>query len=236
MASKSEKSAETKPKAEIKPKDSIVKALMELANTHDWNAITLPMIADKAEMSLLEIHEYFPSKGAMLASFSKMLNRKVLSATTADMHDEPMRERLLDIMMRRLDALDPYKMAIRNIKNHVKYDPLSLFALNAVALNSWRYMLAAADIDTEGHTGSLRVQGIALVFAGSLDTWLDDETEGHQKTMAMFDRKLKRGEDMMHRVSDVEKFVSPLISKLSKMFEKRELRRKPAEPDMAAEI
>ncbi len=223
-------------KTETKPKEIIVKALMNLANTHDWNTITLPMIAEKAEMSLLEIHEYFPSKGAMLGGFAKMIDRKVLSGTTADMQDEPMRERLLDIMMRRLDALDPYKMAIKNIKNHVKYDPLSIFALNAVAVNSWRYMLAAAGIDTEGHMGGLRVQGIAIIFAGSLDTWLNDDTEGHQKTMAMFDKKLKQGEDTLHKVESAVKFVSPLLDKLGKMFEKRGAQRKSSESDMATEI
>ena len=220
----------------ISPKETIVKALMELANTQDWNAITLPMIAKKAEMSLLEIHENFPSKGAMLSGFAKMIDRKVLTGTTADMQDESTHERLLDIMMRRLDALEPYKMAIKNIKKHLKYDPLSLFALNAVALNSWRYMLAAADIDTEGHMGGLRVQGMAVLFASSLDTWLNDKTAGNQKTMAILDKKLKQSEDTMHKLENATKFMSPMLNKLGKMFEKRGAGRKHPKSDMAAEI
>jgi AcrR family transcriptional regulator len=201
------------------PRETIVLALMQLANTHDWDAITLPMIAEKAGVTLQDMREHFPSKGAMLAGFAKIIDAKVLKGTTADMGDEPVRDRLLDIMLRRFDALTPYKLAIGNIKNHMKFDALSLFALNGVALNSWRYMLAAAGIDTEGSMGALRVQGAALVFASSLDTWLHETSEMHDKTMAALDSKLKKGETTMARMADAEKFFAPLCNGMKKMFE-----------------
>jgi AcrR family transcriptional regulator len=87
------------------PRENIVLALMQLANTHEWNDVTLPMIAEKAGVSLDIMREYFPSKGAMLAGFAKIIDAKVLKGTTADMNDEPVRDRLLDIMLRRFDAL-----------------------------------------------------------------------------------------------------------------------------------
>eukprot|EP01035_Chromulina_nebulosa_P002725 gene2724-biopygen2286 len=59
----------------------------------------------------------------------------------------PARARVLDIMMRRLDALQPYKTALKEVRDAARRDPLMLAALNQLALNSWRYMLAAADID-----------------------------------------------------------------------------------------
>jgi AcrR family transcriptional regulator len=218
------------------PRETIVLALMQLANNHDWHSITLPMIAKEAGVSLDIMREHFPSKGAMLAGFAKIIDAKVLKGTTADMSDEPVRDRLLDIMLRRFDALAPFKAAIGNIKNHMKFDALNLFALNGVALNSWRYMLAAAGIDTEGHFGAMRVQGAALIFASSIDAWLHDTNATHDKTMAVLDSKLKKGEAAMERVAGAEKFLGPIFDKFSGIFKKRCKTSKSNEHDMAAEI
>jgi hypothetical protein len=117
--------------------------------------------------------------------------------------------------------LSPYKTAIGNIKNHMKFDALNLFALNGVALNSWRYMLAAAGINTEGSMGALRVQGAALIFASSVDTWLQDESATHDKTMAVLDSKLKKGETTMARMADAERLFSPFCGMVKKVFENK---------------
>ncbi len=200
-------------------RETIITALMTLANTHEWNAISLPMIAEQAGVSLQVMREAFPSKGAMLAGFAKMIDAEVLKGTGTDMADETTRDRLLDIMLRSFDALNPYKQALRTIRNHYKTDILGLVALNGVALNSWRYMLAAANIDTEGHLGAVRVQGAALVFVSCFETWLNDTSAGQDQTMAALDKKLKKGEQTMERLSVANKFFAPLCSGVKKTFE-----------------
>ncbi len=172
MAKKTANAAEA-PKAA--PRDRIVDALMALAADQPWERITLPMIAQEAGVTLGELRDAFPSKGAILGGFARRIDRIVLDGTGQDMLGEPARERVLDVMMRRLDALAPYKQALKAISRHARRDPLMLAALNQVALNSWRYMLAAADIDTEDSLGMVKVQGAAVVFARTLDVWFEDE-------------------------------------------------------------
>ena len=84
-----------------------------------------------------------------------------------------------------------------------------LAALNGSALNSWRYMLAAADLDTEDELGMVRVQGAALVFVRTLDVWFEDEGEDLAKTMAFLDKELGRGEKIMGRLEDVRRMAAP---------------------------
>ncbi len=206
------------------PRDQVVKALMILASEESWAAITLPMIAAKAGITLAELREITPSKGAILGSFARMIDRQVLEGIGADMADEPIRDRLLDIMLRRFDALSPYKAAIRAISRDMPRDPLSLLALNGVALNSWRYMLAAADIDTEDHLGGARVQGAALVFARALPTWLEEEDQGLTKTMARLDKELKRGETLMSRLEDLHRLSAPFRGFARALMERRSRR------------
>ena len=58
----------------------------------------------------------FGSTIAILAAHMKEIDRAVLAGGSADMADEPPRERLFDVLMRRLEALDPHKAAIRSLR------------------------------------------------------------------------------------------------------------------------
>ena len=96
----------------------------------------------------------------------------VLRGDASDLESEPVRERLFDVLMRRLDALAPYKAAMRAVVGAVKRDPVLAIALNGAASNSMRYMLEAAGVRTYGPLGALRVQGAVVMFARVLDVWM----------------------------------------------------------------
>ena len=127
-----------------------------------------------------------------------------------DLAGEPARERIFDVLMRRFDALQPYKPALRRITQDLRYDPVSLAALNKVSLNSQRFMLAAAGIDTEGPLGALKLQGAVLVYANAMRTWLDDDDPAQAKTMARLDRELRRGERVIEGAEDLRRLSAPL--------------------------
>ncbi|MET0428526.1 MAG: TetR/AcrR family transcriptional regulator, partial [Microvirga sp.] len=81
---------------------------------------------------------------------------------------------------------------------------------NQVALNSQRFMLAAAGIATEGSFSTLKLQGSVLVFGRTMRTWLDDDDPTLARTMARLDRELKRGERILERADDVRRLAAPL--------------------------
>src|SRR3954469_17702153 len=152
-------------------RDAIVQALMRLAAAQPWNDIEVTDVAREAGLTLAEFRDLFPSKGAVLGAFSRMIDKKVLAGTSEDLAGEPARERVFDVMMRRLDALAPYRTALRRIAYGMRMDPLSLAAMNQIVLNSQRFMLASVGISTEGPLGLLKLQGAAIVWANTLDTW-----------------------------------------------------------------
>jgi hypothetical protein len=191
-------------------RDVVVQALMKLAAGRPWNDIELVDIAREAGITLAELRDLFPSKGAVLGAFSRMIDRQVLEGTTNDLADEPARERAFDVMMRRLDAMAPYKTALRRIMYALRQDPLSLMALNREGLNSMRFMLAAAGISTEGSLSNLKLQGAVIVFANTLQTWLEDDDPALARTMARLDRELRRGERVMEQADDFRRLTAPL--------------------------
>src|SRR5205085_7044355 len=102
---------------------------------------------------------------------------KVLASGSGDMGDEPPRERLFDVLMRRIEAMAPHREAVRSLMKSAQCNPGLAFALNGLAVRSQSWMMTAADIDTAGLRGMIRAQGLAMVFASVLRTWVDDEDE-----------------------------------------------------------
>src|SRR5215210_3504560 len=190
-------------------RDATVQALMRLAATQPWNDIEVTDIAREAGVSLAEFRDLFPSKGAVLGAFSRRIDRQVLEGTSDDLAEEPARERVFDVFMRRIDALTPYKRALRRIFAALRQEPLTMAALNGAALNSQRFMLAAAGISTEGPLGFLKLQGSIVVLSNTLDTWFDDDDPALSRTMARLDRELRRGERVLERAHDFRRLTLP---------------------------
>ncbi len=192
------------------PRDKIIDALMDLAGERAFDDISIGDIVLRAGVSLADFREAFPSKGAALAGFNRRVDRAVLSAKSDALEGEPAKERLFDVLMRRLDAMAPWRAGVRGVAAWARRDPLSAAALNREALNSMRFMLEAAGIGSEGSLGALKLQGLVVAFGRVLAVWFDDEDPGFSETMAALDRELTRGETIVRRVEDIHRVTSPL--------------------------
>ena len=191
-------------------KDRIIEALLELSAEREWDDFGLTDVATRAGVSLSEFRDAFPSKGAVLAGFARKIDHVVLQQENQTLADEAPRERVFDVLMRRLDAMAPYKLGLQGIMEHVRRDPLMAAALNGVVLNSMRFMLASAGVDVGGKMAGLKLQGLAVSWGRVLDAWFDDEDPGQAKTMAALDRELSKGETWVARLDDLDRLVSPL--------------------------
>src|SRR4029077_15113170 len=143
---------------------------------------------------------------AIYAAHMKDLDRKVLSNAGGDMAEEPPRERLFDVLMRRIEAMAPYREATRSLMKSLARNPGLAVALNGLAVRSQTWMLTAADIDAAGPRGMIRAQGLAMLFASVLRTWVDDEDEGLARTLAALDRALARGQRWSGMLDDLCRF------------------------------
>ena len=82
-------------------------------------------------------------------------------------------------------------------------NPGLAFALNGLAVQSQSWMLNAADIKVSGPKGMVRAQGLAVLFAYVMQTWVKDEDPGLARTMAVLDRELSRGQRWSGFLDDV---------------------------------
>ncbi len=207
------------------PKSAVIDALMELAGERSWEDISISDVATRANVSLSAFRDLFPSKGAILAAFSRKIDKLVLEGTTGDLNDESPKERLFDVLMRRLDALAPYKLGLEGISEWLRRDPIAATQVNGLELNSMRFMLEAAGIDSEGAVGTLKLQGLVLAWARVLRTWFTDDDPGFATTMALLDRELTKGGKIVARAEDLNRLASPLFSLARAVWERRQYKR-----------
>jgi AcrR family transcriptional regulator len=167
---------------------------MAVLGEKPFDEIGFAEIAERADVSLAQLRNAFASTLAILAVHMKEIDRAVLAGGDEDMTDEPPRERLFDVLMRRIEALAPYKAAIRSLLRSARFNPGLALALNGLAVGSQQWMLTAAGISAAGPKGMARAQGLALLFAQALGTWVEDSDPGLARTMAALDRALARGQ------------------------------------------
>ena len=153
----------------------------------------------------------------------------MLSEEVDDLADESPRERLFDILMRRLEAMAPYRDGLREIGAWLRRDPAGALSMNQFVLNSMRFMLEAAGVELEdGTAGAIKLQGLALAWARIVGVWLDDDDPGLSKTMAELDRELTRGERAVAGVDRLNTFAAPFRALAEAAFDAgRRLRGEP---------
>src|SRR6185503_19650205 len=177
--------------ASEKTREKIVDAFLALLAERDFSSISLPEIADAAKLSLGALREAFDGKLAILEAFSRRIDQAVLAEGTAEGEDD--RDRLLDVMMRRFDALRPHVAALRGLARAAMVDPALACTLLRLQSDSQKWTLAAAGIHRSGLAGAIAVNGAVLVYADVMRTFLGDDDPGLSRTMAALDRALQRG-------------------------------------------
>src|SRR5467141_1353421 len=152
---------EVAPNPPISDRDKIIEAFFALLAEQAFEDIGYADLAARAGVSLATLSREFGSKLPIVAAYVKAIDRKVLAGGDADMADEPPRERLFDVLMRRLELLRPHRAALHSLLRSARRDPPLALALNGLAVRSQQWMLTAAGIDAAGPRGFIRAQALA---------------------------------------------------------------------------
>jgi AcrR family transcriptional regulator len=173
--------------------DRIIEAALSVAARDGWRAAGLAAIAAEAGVGVAALYERFPDKAAIVGGLMRRIDRAMLAADGSERADGSPRDRLFDTVMRRFDALQPWRAGIKAIVA-AGPDPLGALAFVASLQRSLAWMLEAAGIRSDGLAGRLRRAGLAVVYARAFRVWLEDDSADLGKTMAALDRGLAQAE------------------------------------------
>src|SRR5260221_13250662 len=160
----------------------IVDAALRLAARDGWQRLSLADIAAEAGISVLQLYTLFRSKTAILEAFHRRIDAAVIAAGEAE--GERPRDRLFDAIMRRFDALAPYKTAVRAIARDVPADPLAALCGVPTLLNSMGWMLELSGVPASGWGGPAGTKLLLGIYLSVLRVWFADHTPDMTKTIA----------------------------------------------------
>ena len=127
--------------------------------------------------------------------YTAMVDRQVLDGTIPT-EGETARDRLFDVLMRRLDAMQPHREGILRFMKDLPFHPFLVLSLGAAMERSMGWMLEAAGLDSHGAAGLARIKGLTAVWVYTLRAWLKDDSADLAATMAALDRALDRADQL----------------------------------------
>jgi AcrR family transcriptional regulator len=172
--------------------DRIIDAALARIARDGWRRLSLAAIAGEAGLPILRVYRNFRSKQAILCGFLQRVDERVLAEPPPAEDDERPRDRLFDLLMRRFDALRPYKPALAVLRRELPGDPAAALCVAVSLLRSMRWMLEAADITTGGVRGALAVRLTGAAYVAATRVWQHDEAADLGPTMAALDGRLQR--------------------------------------------
>ena len=176
---------------------ALIAAAFQLAAEQGWRATNVAAAARAAGLPLDRARERFSGRVAILLRFGRLADQSALADASAD--GSP-RDRLFDLLMRRIDMLQAHRGGVLALLRALPAEPPTALLLGLATRQSMRWMLEAAGIPSRGANGALRVKGLVAVWLWAIRAWRTDESEDLSATMAALDVALRRAEGVAERL------------------------------------
>lgn len=170
---------------------ALIGAALQIAAEDGWQQVGVLRGARRAGLDPGRARARFPGRGAILLRLGVLLDQAALAETPTE---PAARERLFDLLMRRFDAMQPYRDGIVALLRGLPYDPGAALLLATATARSMAWMLEGAGISAQGPAGGLRSQGLLAVWLHAVRAWEKDDSPDLSGTMAALDRALSRAE------------------------------------------
>lgn len=167
-------------------------AALDLAKDQPWSQISLLDIAAKADIGFADLFAVASNKRAVMDGVSAGFDQAAMATPVAaqgELHD-----RLFDIVMARIEAMEPHRHALIAIAADEGLAPMAPRIARTV-----RALLESAGLDTGGAKGLARLAAMSLVWGRVIQVWRDDEG-ALNRTMAEIDKRLKDMRGQLNRL------------------------------------
>jgi AcrR family transcriptional regulator len=150
-------------------------------------------LAAEAGTDTATLRERFPTRLDLLLLHGRVMDQAVLAGTIPGQGGSA-RDRIFDVLMRRLDAMQPHRDGILRLFEDMRRDPAIALALAPHIGVAMRWMLEAAEVEAKSCEARLLALGLAGVWLATIRAWAKDESPDMGTTMAALDNALDRAE------------------------------------------
>jgi len=173
--------------------EALIAALWRVIAAHGWPGLTMRRLAAEAGIDTASLRERFPTRLGLLFLHGRMMDQAVLAGTIPGQGGTE-RDRIFDVLMRRLDAMQPHREGILRLFEDMRRDPALALALAPHIGIAMRWMLEAAEVEGKSCEARLLALGLAGVWLATIRAWARDDSPDMGATMAALDSALDRAE------------------------------------------
>lgn len=172
-----------------------------------WKNFSLEVLSKKKKIPLNKINELINSRTELLQEFSNMIDMKVEdNIDFKDLQNSNVKDNLFELIMLRLEIMQPYKKGLKKIVSDLKNDPLSTKTISLNILNSLDFYLDISSAYNSSVFDMLKKKAIFLIYGYVFMIWLNDSTEELSKTMSELDRLLSLSEKFNNELKNYSLF------------------------------
>ena len=173
--------------------ERLIAALWRVIAAHGWPGLSMRRLAAEAGVEVASLRERFPTRLDVLLLHGRMMDQAVLAGTIPGQGGSA-RDRIFDVLMRRLDAMQPHREGILRLFEDMRRDPALALALAPHIGIAMRWMLEAAEVEAKSCEARLLALGLAGVWLATIRAWVGDDSPDMGATMAALDSALDRAE------------------------------------------
>ncbi len=177
-------------------RDRLLEALLTHVPFDGWGDTALRRAAADIGLDPAVAADLLPSPSAQVAAFSAWADRQMLARLATpeaadDLARMKVRERVSLALQTRFELLAPHKEALRRSLSHYAFPTNAAAGLTALHRTSDAVWNAIGDSSTDHNWYSKRFLLSGVISATTL-YWLEDKSEGNERTWAFLDRQLAR--------------------------------------------
>jgi AcrR family transcriptional regulator len=168
----------------------------ELVAEKGWGGMTFAELAARAGIPMIDVYRQLGSERAMLKALSRRVDEAMLDIDRTELDDLPSRDRVFELVMRRLDALAPFRAGLVRLAKEAGPGPLTMLMTACRLDRSMAWLQEAAGLKRHGLGPRLQRRVLTAIYLQTLRAWSRDDSADLAGTMASLDKALRRLESV----------------------------------------
>ena len=187
-------------------KTILIDTTLSLAGELGWPSVTLLLIGKTANVPLSEVSAIFPSKWDILEAFRGRTDLFITTRKNPNLSGQSAKDRLFDILMARIEIIEPWKAGIGSIARHAVAQPITGIRLFTSLNKSMECMIEHVNAKIQGPGKLIQSRGLTLIYLLVLRRWIRDHSSDLGPTMAELNERLISADQLISRICGWRKY------------------------------
>ena len=173
-------------------------AALKLAASQPWDRIGLAALCRASGVGLAQCAGLRITKFDVVDGLERRLDQAMLDMVRDADQDEPVRDRLFEVVMARFDIMEADRSAWASLRQDARHDPFGRWGRLAARGRTAVWAMEAAGVPSTDLLAAAQIVGLSGLLRQCEAAWLDDGPD-LAKTMSALDAGLRAGGEWTQR-------------------------------------